>query len=296
MPDFSPCSPSRCRWPRLALVLVGALGMTAAVLAGAEEPAPSPLEDVKVDLKAVKRGNNSEFAPAPAGPKVSVPGFNPAPGEAAPPTSAPAAGANSQAGRKPANANWLLEAVELQARARPSQSPGAKAPGRNEMIAVDASDPAYLLKLYLAHEPPGAEQLGTSSPRKESRAVKEMDVGALDGFLKQWIAPRDLALLGLDGTAQTATADVLPSGIMAPAVAPGQTSMPFGAPNPFLEALKLDPLPPDLTPVAPPPANLPPPTAAVSPAPPKDSNLPAERNPLPNPAEDKKYFPQLKRF
>jgi hypothetical protein len=123
-----------------------------------------------------------------------------------------------------------------------------------------------------------------------------MDVGALDGFLKQWIAPRDVALLGLGTTAQAVTADLLPPGTQPPAAAPGQTSLPPGAPNPFLEALKLDPLAPDLTAAAPPPANLPPPTAAMSPAPPKDSNLPAARNPPSNSADDKKYFPQLKRF
>lgn len=296
MSNFSSRSPSRCRVRPLAAVLVGALVVTAALLVRAEERAPSPLEDVKVDLKAMKRGNNSELPAAPAGPKVSVPGFSPAQGEAAAPAFPPAAGSNLQAGRKPTNANWLLEAMELQARTRPSQGAGAKAPGKNETMAVDASDPAYLLKLYLAQESPGEEQSETPSPAKESRAIKDMDVAALDRFLRQWIAPRDLALLGLDANAQAATADLLPPGTPAAAVASGQTSMQPGAPNPFLEALKLDPLSPDLTPTAPPPANLPPPAAAVSPAPPKDSNLPAGRNPPPNPAEDKKYFPQLKRF
>lgn len=296
MPAFASCPSGWRRGPRLAPVLVGALVVTAALLAGAEEPAPSPLEDVKVDLKAIKRGNNSELPAAPAGPKVSVPGFSPAQGEAVPPVSPPATELNPQAGRKPANANWLLEAMELQARTRPSQGPGAKALGKNDAIAADSCDPTYLLKLYLAQETPGEEQARTSSPGKESRAVKEMDVGTLDGFLKQWIAPRDLALLGLVAAAQGATTDLLPPGTPAPAVAPGQTSTPPVPPNPFLEALKLDPLPPDLTPAALRPANLPPPAAAVSSAPPKDSNQPAERNPPPNPAEDKKYFPQLKRF
>jgi hypothetical protein len=296
MPAFASCPSGWRRGTRLAPVLAGALIVTAAWLTGAEEPAPSPLEDVKVDLKAIQRGNSSEFPAAPAGPRVAVPGFSPAQGEAAPTAAPSASWPNSQAGRKPANSNWLLEAMELQARTRPNQGAGAKAPGENKTIAVDSSDPAYLLKLYLAQEPPGEGQSETSSPGKESRAVKDMDVGALDGFLKQWIAPRDLALLGLDATAQAATADLLSPGTRASAVAFGQTSMPPGAPNPFLEALKFDPLPLDLTPAAPRPANLPPPAPAVSSAPPKDSNQPAERNPPPNLAEDKKYFPQLKRF
>ena len=296
MSNFFPCSLSRCRWSRLAAVLVGALVVTAAWLAGAEEPAPSPLEDVKVDLKAIKRGNSSEFPAAPAGPKVSVPGFIPTQGEATPLASLSAAASNSPTSKKPTHANWLLEAMELQARTRPSQGPGAKALGRNDAIAVDSSDPAYLIKLYLAQESPGEEPSETPSPAKESRTIKEMDVGALARFLRQWITPRDLALFGLEANAQAAAADLLPPGTGVPAIPPGQPSLPPTAPNPFLEALKLEPLPPDLTPTAPPAANSPPPAAAVSPAPPKDSNLPAEPNPPSNPAEDNKYFPQLKRF
>jgi hypothetical protein len=296
MPAFASCLAGWRRGPRLAPVLAGALIATAVLLPAADEPSPSPLEEVKVDLKALKHGDNPQLSGTPAGPKVSVPGFIPAQGAAAPPAPPPAVETNLRAGRRPANANWLLEVMELQGRARPSQSPGANALRKNEAIAVDASDPAYLLKLYLAQEAPHEGQSESISPRGEARTVKEIDVGTLDGFLKQWIAPRDLALFGLEELAQTANPDLLPPGSRTPAGMPALASAPSGAPNPFLEASKLDPLPAGLIPAAAPQASLPPPAAVVPPAPPPDSAPPAERNAPPSSTDDKKYFPQLKRF
>jgi hypothetical protein len=296
MPVSAICPSGWRSGPWLASVLAGTLVVTVAWLAGAEEPASSPLEDVKVDLKAIKRGNNSALPAAPVGPRISVPGFLPPPGETASPALPPAAGPNSPTGRKPANANWLLEAMELHARTQPAQGSGAKAPAKNEMIAADASDPAYLLKLYLAQDSPTEQQSDASSRRKEMPALKDLDAGILDGYLKQWIAPRDLALFGLDASAQAGAADLLPPSNAGFAVVPRQTPLSPAAPNPFLEDLKIDLNPTDLAPAASAPPIPAPPAAAVSPVPKDDSNSPAEHNPPPNSADDKKYFPQLKRF
>ena len=273
----------------------GAVFAAAVLLPAAEEPPASPLEEVKVDLKELKRGDNPRLSEKPAGPTVSVPGFRPAPEIAAPPVAPPATEPASRAGRWPTNANWLLEAMELQRHARPAQHPGANTTRDIGEAAVDSSDPAYLLKMYLAQESPDDVPAAGTPPGDNSKSFRARDAGTIDRFLRQWIAPRDLALFGLEDGPPKAYADLLPPADRTPATAPGRDAAPPGAPNPFLEALKLDPPFAGVTGAAAPPVNSPPVAVTAPPAPP-DAGVPAGRNAPPDTIDDKKHFPQLKRF
>ena len=294
MSAFASCHGDRRRGQRPGPLLVGALFASAVLLPAADAPSPSALEEVKIDLKALQRGENPQLSGTPAGPSVSVPGFQPAPETATPPLPPALAGSNRRNDRPPASANWLLEAMELQGSRRASARQRENPWQKNEAILVDASDPAYLLKLYLAQEAPRPAPAGAPEPGGDARLGGEIEAGNIDGFLKEWIAPRDLALFGLGEGGRAAFADLLPPADRFPAGAPAPMPTAPAAPNPFLEDLKLEPLAPDLAPAAMP--SLSPPPAAVAPAPPKGADTPAARNPPPESAEDRKYFPQLKRF
>jgi hypothetical protein len=280
----------------MAPLLAGALLATTVLLPAAEESSTSPLEEVKVDLKELKRGDNPRLSEKPAGPAISVSGFRPSPEIAAPPVAPPATEPDSRTGRRPpANANWLVEAMELQRRAGPAQRAGANSGPDLAGAAVDSSDPAYLLKMYLAQESPNEVAAAGTLAGGDLKSARALDVGTIDRFLRQWIAPRDLALFGLEDGAPTAYADLLPPAERTPAPSPGRDAARPSAPNPFLDALKLDPPLAGVTASAAPPDS-PPPAAVAAPAATQDASVPAGRHAPPDSTDDKKHFPQLKRF
>ena len=282
------------RW--LLPLLAGFLCAGAVPPPAPEAPATASLDEVKVQLKALKRGDNPQLSGAPGNPAVSVPGFHPAPSAATPPAPPSAPESGQRAGLRPANANWLVEAVDRQARARSSPAAGASTARTGETAPLDFSDPTYLLKLYLGQESPRPAAAGSDAPAGEAKPPREAEAAAFNSLLKQWIAPRDFALLGLDAGTAAGYADLLPPAGRAPVGGPPPSPAALAAPNPFLEALKVEPPAPGFSPIAPLPASPPAPAAAVAPAPPPNAHAPAEPGPPPDSSADRKYFPQLKRF
>ncbi len=256
--------------------------------------APPSLDEVKGDLKAIKRSDSTELNNLGASAREALPKFTPAP-DSPPPPPAPTA-ARDDGTKKPAASSWLLDAMALQDKPKPGARSGTDRLRGEERPLLDASDPAFMLKLYLAQEPAPAAPAGNLREREATRGPTG-DVGSFESFLSRWMSPRDVRLLGLGE-----------AGTPAPAGAPGPTLLvPFAPPpptppaerpaNPYLEAMKADLASPppaviiDLT-----PASAPPSLPAASPPP---SATPANAAPAVAPppnADDGKYFPQLKRF
>lgn len=277
------------RWRRLAPALTGVLVLLGASSRAADPPAPPTLEEIKGDLTAIKRSENDALNGSSSLPKVALPGLKPA-SDSAPPSPSPAAPAPSVRLKKPDNSNWLLDAMQPRTPDGTGGRRNAGDAGTGPARTKSTSDPDFMLQLYLAQDP---------APESSRRApgfdpTLRPDVGSFGAFLGQWVSPRDPALRALIAAASPDSAGPLPGPEreVLPPAAPGAPAA--GAANPFLEVLQLD-----LAPPAPagggamPSSPSPPPALASAPAP--DGGTPAPTRP-PNPADDKKYFPQLDRF
>jgi len=286
------------RWlPAAAGALLLVLGM----LRAAEPPPPAPpsLEELKKDLQAVKRAATTP-GDGSSSLKVALPSFQAAP-EAAP--AAPTRPA-VDAGRETPDTNWLVNAMAPRdAAARDRFAADARAPlsdSRGALAAADGaqppkpSDPNYLLKLYLSQAPAANGTEASRDPWELDQASRN-DLGSFSRFLGDWVSPHDPALRGLIDAASpvqpgtTSAASPLAAGREKPLAAAEEPA------NPFLDALNSDlkpgePLPDLAAPPAPPPPSL------VTAPPPADAGPAPSNRPPPNPADDKKYFPQLHRF
>jgi len=279
------------RWRRVAAA--GVIAAAGLVLRGADTAAPRSLDEVKGDLRNIKRGDSPELNALGASAREALPKFTPAPDASAPP---PAATRDSAAKKRPSS-NWLLDAMAATAAPKAGQRPKeATTPaGEEERPLLDASDPAYLLKLYLAQEP--ERSASAEDPRKtEARRGRLEDVGSFESFLSRWMSPRDVDLLGFgkagmpgtDGAGSPASL-----GLFGPTAKPAPPEL---RPNPYLEALKAGVSPPPAVVLdLPPPAYPAPPPGAVPPPTVPSVNPPPAIAPPPS-ADDQKYFPQLKRF
>jgi hypothetical protein len=273
-------------------------------LRAGDAPAPPTFEEIKGDLKAIKQDGNDAAGQGTSLSKVALPGLRAAPdSSAAAPARPPAAADAAPNGRRRADSNWLLRGVELQSKPQPATrpKPGARsqpeAAGRDEvpLIDIDASDPAFMLQLYLA-QPDARSAPEEARMRDEaSDPAAQPGVGSFDTFLLQWVSKRDPALRGLIDAASPTPAGAVFSGPSAgrPSAEPEPASV--TAPNPFLAAFELD------RPgaafggiVSAAPSSAAPPPAVTPPPPAPEASAPAA--PPPNPADDKKYFPQLNRF
>ena len=295
----SPTSPpaSLRRW----LPAGAALLLLAAALRAAEPPPPAPpsLEELKKDLQAAKRAATTP-GDGSSSLQVALPAFQ------ATPEAAPAAPTRPavDAGRATPDPNWLLNAMAPRAAADRDRaaSDGRASPSgsRRSAAAADGaqppkpSDPNYLLKIYLSQTPAANGTEAARDPWELDPASRD-DLGSFSRFLGDWVSPHDPALRGLI----EAAAPAQPGTALATApMAAGREKPPATTEetaNPFLDALKTD-----LQPVAPLPdlgaSPAPPPLSLVIAPPPADVEAPPANRPPPNPADDKKYFPQLHRF
>ncbi|MFA5057881.1 MAG: hypothetical protein WC485_07185 [Opitutaceae bacterium] len=294
-------------WRAAGVVGAAALALAQAAPPAAEPAAAPPLEEIKGELKALKGGNNPDLSGLSSGPKLSVPGFT-APKDDSGPPAAPLERPETRENKKPTNANWLLDAMALQTKAGSDKDPKAMGQGeKNRLSVVDPSDPAYLLKFYLAQKPENQTAEPAAARLKEPTDFGQTETGTLDGFLRTWISPGDQAPLRPGDASSTGYPGAWSAPATGPATVPKMPARRVDAPNPFLEALRSDlpasdqtgPVPSDRRPFALPAANPPsrsPSPAAIPPPAPGDAPTSATRKPPPNPTDEKKYFPQLDRF
>lgn len=233
--------------------------------------------------------------------------------------------------RERARQNWLLNGMNRLGReAKDSPSTGRTAEidplesdaalvDEDEAGRIDTSDPAYLLKLY-DRQKKAAEAKNTPPTSTTAATTRAND--PLAPFLQNWLADspvRDQALSSLGrpaggggsagfsglgsttGTSGGATVAPIGGGNR-----PASSTPTAAAPNPYLTDTPLMPslTAPLSTPVPPPSGPLLSPVSSPAPGQPVGPVLgptseppPAPRRVVPpSPADDKKYFPQLKKF
>jgi hypothetical protein len=302
---------------RRALAMLGLLLWTGVAVAA---DGGAPLEQSKQELQKLRGEQKVGGAPAAGeGLKTDMPSLN------TPANAAPSYEQYSKETRKKEKAgkNWLVDGMarlggDAPDRARTATADavriGDPATGQNqeEAAKIETDDPAFLLKTY--------ERTKQQEKGRTERTAHTKHEDAVAPFMQEWLAKspvRDQVLEGLGkenrggslavespGSRPAAGEGVslLNDGISLGAAA-SPVASPALKPNPYL----VDPI---LSPQAMPPAgpvpNLPavpkpivvPAAPPATPAPGSAPEVaPAARNPLP-PAlsDDRKYFPQLKKF
>lgn len=209
--------------------------------------------------------------------------------------------------------NWLLNGMQrLRGEERVKGDPASRDEPTPESDLVDTTDPAYLLKLYDRQRRASAGQ----APKGRADAAAKADPMA--AFLQGWLqgSPVRDQLLTERLAAGTGSTSLLPGNLERPALirgsgGPGLVATPQGEPpsgplaNPFLTGMNRPadgfgasiPVPTGGgSRVVPPPA----PALPARPSPltvaPAEPTPEARKHLLPPSADDKKYFPQLKRF
>lgn len=302
--------------PRVSSVCLWALTTVAA--AGSDQA--RPLEESTKELKKLEAG------PAAAGVPTARESLK---GMVMPSLETPAASAprfqrftpqqaeRERQQRNDAQKNWLLNGMNKLQRESEEKGllPGGADPESGvEDLPVDTTDPAYLLRLYEKQRKAGETRAG------EAKALRAPQADPFAPFLQGWLAgsplkhhllSESLRPKGGDGNpgmlpgsstnlpGGTAAGMVISNGAAA-ASAPGS-----GNPNPYLATPEASPLGGTIgmhRPAA--PASMPTPTATPPPVSPIGSGIAREtapaandRKPPPPPlADEKKYFPQLKKF
>ncbi len=274
---------------------------TAADVKPATPPATPPAEDgitaAKREFEAVKSARDPALQQRSDLPRLSLPEMRSDNGGA--PDRSLVAPKSGQPEKK--SANWLLEAMEKKdVRANPDRGTKSEREAAREVVANESR-----------HET--AQRTDTARQVEVDRKLLGAPPDPMAKFLSGWMTPQDYALLkpGLEqslsyslsaGTATVAGAlpgVASPEAALAAAGPNGPGSLVGGTKpreNPYLSALNLTPAPvaplpagPVVTvPSSPPPALLPVP-APIAPPKPK---LPE----FAKPAQDEKYYKQLKRF
>ena len=296
----------------------GTLGLLAcaALAAGAEEPG-APLEKSQRELKTLQRDQATRNSEAGAGklgdglPRIQAP----VPGALPPNLPAPDRTEADLKKQKDARKNWLADGVKKlekqQARAKNHDAPGDKgrAFGDGENRPRDSSDPDYVLKLY-------GEQQQEAEAKAEGKHRGAARTDPFAPFLQGWLGGSPVRGKFFDEFVRRPDAGGAPGGSAAAPLNGGNqdfTSIaPLGSvrettvaalPNPYLQGLDLPSLPDVKT-----GRNLPATTAeawskpvdlpatAAAPALPPAARQADPKLALPPLADDKKYFPQLKKF
>lgn len=294
------------RWPAVfALAL-------ASVAVAAEDP-DAPLAETKQQLQSLRKDDAAQKAGTPGGVKLDLPSLNTP--ESAPAAPSPRRDAHSEPEKERARRDWLLDGFNQLERRKPGHAGAAKDRPESEAEAkpLDPSDPDYFLRVYERQRAQAeAKQLDASASDAKLAASSAAD--PLASFMKEWLADspvRDALKDSLpadrgprDGSAEVVLPDVS-RGTTAATGAVYDSSGTRGAPNanPFVQALGLPSLDParaaEVRP-APVETALHPP--ATSPVPTTVYDLPERAKPdvkralPPPPSDDKKYFPQLKKF
>jgi len=271
-------------------------------VAAAQEP--SGLEQAKQDLKVLPTLRKESERPELRLPDLAAP--TPAMDLPAPltPAGRPAAGLDEDNKQK-SSRNWLVDAVMKGDDRRTDRTGRSDKGQRDEAEALDGNG-------GLLERDPHRELAREKEPLHAARDGESTlaAVNPLEPFMADWISKRDHAVLlpaippsqGLGGThtppggGPDQAVTIIFRGIDGRADPIGGPLPQRAAPNPFLEALQ--------APSIPPPAAAPPP-----PLPGEGDRAPLLRPPettretrsqppldLSKPPDDKKYFPQLKRF
>ena len=303
-------SASSGRGPRAVCALALALAAGAVTGRAADEQAPArpssaatedSITSAKRDFEALKAARNPALQQKADVPRLAIPeapGRTPSAGPVAPKTP----------GTEKKSANWLLEAMEKQTPR--SERDRARRDLKSERAATDD-----------VGDDRGEERLEDArreeSPQEIEKQKREAEaLNPLNRFLGEWMTPQDYALLktgfdesfsktGLPAGASSAAAPGLPSTGVASAdiKSLGTDANVRGAvaaaprENPYLSLLNSPVAPAPSAPVftAPPApiASAPPPLiSAPVPAEPAKAKIPE----FAKPAQDEKYFRQLKRF
>lgn len=288
---------------------VAALAATA--LACAADDPNAPLANAKEQLQALKKDEAAQKAGTQNGLKLDTPSLaTPASELELPrPRREEEAQRQQQAGRK----DWLLEGFDKLDRKRALNAPkrGDAKPGNEALL--DPNDPDYFLRLYERQQAEReAKQLKLSGP--SASELKTAIADPFAPFMEEWLAnsPVRDALRGVaDRAAPNDSAPALPGGTASSPTATTArtvTAEPVGAapaPNPFVQALGL----PSLEPARPADTRRPTIDAVNTPSPvpspssaktiydlPERPKMDLKQALPPPPSEDKKYFPQLKKF
>jgi len=311
---------------------VGFLGVLAASAAGlhaADTDTTSDLEKARQDVQQLRKELRSKNVVEGKSPVVDAP----APALELQPSAGSAEqwAADKQKARRFLEQNgrrtsteggWLLEGMEKLENTKPasphpngsSPEPGkasAETVESRAALTIDLKDPQYLLKAF-------------SAQKKESEAksaIKALSSPApadpLGPFMDNWLGSSPVRGQFFDQFVKREGADVAAPAITAapgseldvattpPSFLPSPSRTPGNATsNPYL--VDLTPpvpghdhsavaIPPEIPPVALPAPELPRVAAPEAAPPPSDLRTPL-KSPLPSPTDEKKYFPQLKRF
>lgn len=296
-------------------ILCGVL--VAAVPSVAAEKEPPPLEATKKELQQFVRDQNNQATTTTPGLKVDAPTL-----QVQPPVldatqwwqeRKQAAERKQEKADKRQNQNWLVNGVE---RTRTESTNAAnghadreETSGTGEANIVDTSEPDYLLKLY--------DEQGKTAARKAEPEHRRPVADPFAPFLQDWLGDSPVRGQFFDefvkGGADATGVSTLPGGTSGIRGATDPISTPAGLPgvgvaektNPYLvdaivpaPVVNAGPSPvPAATPVAP---------QSISPGgfglsgDMSATRIPEARTPRsgppPGPTDDKKYFPQLKRF
>lgn len=308
---------------RGAVILLALAG--ACAIARAQDAAP--LANTKQQLQTLQKDRAAEKTKTDASLELrgAVPTLNPLVTDApAPPApNLRRDDAEPDARRKAeARKNWLLDGYDRLGR-KPGDRARATDPAADEAgeeVELDPKDPDYFLHVY------EKQRAANLAKQEEERALAgktgatARSADAFAPFMQNWLAGspvRDAlkeALIG--GESRAASANVRP--VNSEALASGRTasgSLNTGAPshvngseasrpattaNPFVQALGLPAISEaragDLRPSASTPGFAAPAAVPVELTTPERPKIESRMRPPPSPADEKKYFPQLKKF
>lgn len=292
------------------LAAVAALGTTA--LAFAADDPNAPLANTKAQLQTLKKDAAAQKADTPDGPKLNLPSLA-TPGPEFDIQRSTRDGNEAKEKKRAGQKDWLLEGFDKLDRKRSSDA-AKRDTGQSEddEKPLDSNDPDYFLRLYERQRTQrDAQQVDVNgTPTNE---FKTGPGDAFAPFMKDWLANspvRDALKETMTNPSQTDSAlwretTSTPAHETRLNALSSETVRTTAAPNPFVQALGLPTLESgspavvsgsvangvgNPTPPAPAsPAN----TIYDLPVQPK-TNL--KRALPPPPSEDKKYFPQLKKF
>lgn len=301
--------------------------LAAAGLALAADDPNAPLANAKQELKqlqrdeAAKKAGTTDAKLKGALPSLSVP----SPGQDELDLSSALRANKEETARKQQDAqkNWLLDGYDnLGAKGKAArQKDGGRGAGTadTDEALIDLRDPDFVQKTYARQSKMTNDEKSRMDGAKKLNAASTAGADPLAPFLKGWLANSPVKDAALDAMGRRDTAG-LPNGAdetfssvgagvganatpAGPAHAEGIGAAKDAMANPFLQGLALPPAMRDgpANPVqrsaAPPPVLVAPKASPVAPtdvsSPPRiDSHKP----PSSQRDEDKKYFPQLKRF
>lgn len=312
---------SRTRWPGVLLARYVA-GVSIAVAGfAAESAAPSDaaqgdaIKAARREFETMKAVGDRAQQPNGSLPKMTMPELQQSASDPRP-WASPKSKQGHPSTKK--SSNWLVEAMEKEARRNNDRSGSRDGRGREEAENVDEAAGAF------DPTPENEEELSALAAERvmrereitEQREKREV-VNPLTRFLGDWMTPRDYAVLkpALDDAAtgrSNGRTDQSSPALLGIDASVTETTLGIGSAgessrlmpivpreNPYLEGLQTPPptiptpqlfAPPSVRAVAPTPAPMVSPAAAPTSAP--KSKIPE----FAKPAQDEKYFKQLKRF